>query len=66
MEGKYADTFGDIISRDIEYDCMSLDEKIQMIQECLDTNKPKNMVLGGCTTSDKNETGILRNFKAFY
>lgn len=66
LEKKYMKVFGDIISYDEEYIGMSLDKKIQTIQECLNTNKPKNMVLGGCTTSDKNETGILKNFKAFY
>ena len=67
LEKKYIDTFGDVISWDIEYICMSLDEKIQTIQECLDTNKPKNIVLGSCyAPNDKNTTGILRNFKAFY
>ena len=67
LERKYTDTFGDTISWDMEYICMSLDEKIQTIQECLNTNKPKNIVLGSCyVPNDENETGILKNFKAFY
>ncbi len=67
LERKYTDTFGDTISWDIEYIGMSLDKKIQTIQECLNTNKPKNIVLGSCyVPNDENETGILRNFKAFY
>ena len=67
LEGKYTDTFGDTISWDIEYIGMSLDKKIQTIQECLNTNKPKNIVLGSCyVPNDENETGILKNFKAFY
>ncbi|MDE5884335.1 MAG: hypothetical protein K2H29_04560, partial [Oscillospiraceae bacterium] len=66
LEGKYTDTFGDIISYDEEYIGMSPDEKIQTIQECLNTNKPKNIVWGGYVPSDENETGILKNFKAFY
>ncbi|MDE6729359.1 MAG: hypothetical protein K2J71_01095, partial [Oscillospiraceae bacterium] len=66
-ERKYTDTFGDVISWDIEYIGMSQDEKIQTIQECLHTNKPKNIVLGSCyVPNDENETGILKNFKAFY
>ena len=66
LEGKYTDTFGDILSCDAEYNGMSLDEKIQMIRECLDTNKPKNIVLEGCPLSDKEKAGILKNFKVFY
>ena len=68
MEKKYNKTFGDIISYDAEYIIMSLDEKIQTIQECLDTNKPRDIILGGDTPSDedKNQCRFLKHMKIFY
>lgn len=43
LEEKYIKAFGNVIN----YNNMPLDEKIQAIQECFNTNKPKNIVLGG-------------------
>lgn len=68
MEKKYTEKFGDIISDDEEYSLMSEDEKIQTIQECLDTNKPKLIILGGDTLidDDKNQCKFLKRMKIFY
>lgn len=68
MEKKYTQKFGDIISDDEEYSLMSEDEKIQTIQECLDTNKPRDIILGGDIPSDedKNQCRFLKHMKIFY
>ncbi|MBD5142681.1 MAG: hypothetical protein HDT22_03615 [Ruminococcus sp.] len=59
MEKKYTKTFGDIINNDEEYSLMSLDEKIQTIQECLNTNKPKNIILGDWRLSEEMNQKIM-------